>query len=152
LEARTIELEWKESFEAHGRPVLEFAVTRVQFRPGGWSVGGAVTNRSTVGFSIVAPSGIPALLGRKQNWTWFGLAWMTKRQDVRIVHAETYRPAALPKILAPGETWSGTFGGPVFAARRRTIRVTFGMFVARKTPPPGVPAQVGWVIDHSFQG
>ena len=58
-----------------------------------------------------------------------------------------YRPA-LPKILEPGQTWSGSFSGPPFAVRGRPIRVTFGMFVPHDVPPRGVPAQIGWVTDH----
>jgi hypothetical protein len=149
MKPQTVELGWRETASLEERPVLEFEVESILFRPRRWTVRGSVTNRSRVRFAILAPDAIEILEAEKQNWTWFGLTWTagSRGAPVRIVHAESYRPA-LPKILEPGQTWTGTFSGPPFAVQGRPIRVTFGMFVPRSAPPRHYPAQIGWITDH----
>jgi hypothetical protein len=147
MKPQTVELGWRETASLEKRPVLEFEVESIRFRPRGWTVLGSVTNRSPVRFSILAPARIKILEEKKQKWTWFGLTWTTTAPATKIVHAETYRPA-LPKILEPGHTWRGSFSGPAFAVQGRPIRVTFGMFVPRSDPPRHYPPQIGWITDH----
>lgn len=147
MKSQTVDLGWRETASLKERPVLEFEVESIRFRPRGWTVRGSVTNHSPVRFSILAPSPIEILEDKKQNWTWFGLTWTATAPRVKIVHAETYRPA-LPKILEPGQTWRGIFSGPAFAVQGRPIRVTFGMFVPRSAPPRHYPTQIGWITDH----
>ena len=143
---RTIKLGWLErTSPAYGFPAMTFKVADVVVTGKAWAVHGSVTNRSKQTIGIVAPDTrtYPTQYG-------FGLARANTScpRNARCGTDEvtqTYAKPALPKQLAPGQTWKGVFGGPGKLPRQRIINVTFGFFVVSQTK------HFSWNTTNSFR-
>ena len=65
--------------------------------------------------------------------------------------AERFQPA-LPLVLEPGKSWSGTIGARGSLAAGRWVRVVFGPLVPVGDPPEGFPREgLVWITDHAYQ-
>ena len=91
--------------------------------------------------------------------TFFGLAVfrgartaeVRARVGARSIHvqlvADRFEPR-LPRRLAPGSGWSGTFSGPGRLPRGRFVRVVVGRFALLGHAPPGLYREFICVSEH----
>lgn len=119
---------------------LTIETRRLGVRGGRWHVGLAFRNETGVTLTIVRP--------HVRGGTYLGLDPF-ETSSAREVRERAERLAAkprtladrfeppLPRVLAPGEGWSGTFSGPGGLPARTPIRVVLGRFVIRGHVPPG---------------
>ncbi|MCC6222475.1 MAG: PD40 domain-containing protein [Thermoleophilia bacterium] len=121
LRARRIMLGWKERLISGGKAALAFEVTSLAVGARSWAVRASVTNLTGKAIRI-----------RKH----FGLALFESAAATEAyaqLSAATYAPK-LPKRLAPGQTWKGTFRGTGIMIPGRIVRVAFGTFLAPLVP------------------
>ena len=128
---KTLKLNWVEQASATYYPAaLTFKVQTVTLGVRAWSVRASVTNRSTKTIRIVKAVTIAA--PRYQYPFSLLFAPICKPPNISCqleVLAATYFKPAKPPQLRPGQTWTGTFGGPNLPPIRKLINVGFGEFV-----------------------
>jgi hypothetical protein len=148
------ELDWIERFEQDGATFV-FRVRSLEVLPDGWRAEISVTNGTKVRYSVAAPDATAERV--------FGVM-LFRSDDLREVEersssgellpgirrAQTFQPA-LPPVLEPDETWSGTIGAPGALAVGRWLRVVFGTFVPIGESPEGFPEELIWITDHAYQ-
>jgi len=137
--AQTVALGWTERCGSVTRAVT-LGLRRLTLSRDRWRVEASVQNGTGVALSVLRPH---------TDETFFGLAAFqgagaadvharARRQALHLqLVADRFRPQ-LPRLLAPGAGWSGTFSGPGRLPRGRFIRVVVGRFVIRGTPPRGL--------------
>jgi hypothetical protein len=127
--AKTVRLNWAERMTGdYGYLPMTFKVRSVDLRRNAWAARASVTNRSRRTIRVVRPTDTyPQQFG-------FGLAHgyvpdcpSNARCGLAVLRA-TYARPRLPQALRPGQTWSGTFGGPGLPPRGWPVNVTFGYF------------------------
>jgi hypothetical protein len=138
--AADVRVDWKEQARLHGRPVISFRVQRLITRKKGkvtaWAVVASVTNTTTKALRVSSNQ--------------FGLALFSdgKTTDPRraktLFRAIAFSPA-LPRVLAPGKSWRGTFIGGGAVANGSYVRVIFGWFAGPAVGGPGF----NWISDHA---
>lgn len=152
-DARTISLNWVEqrSKTYYASTPMTFKVKDVVLTTKAWSVHASFTNRSKLTLKIAPPVGD---YYAPHN---FGLGWASCVQgslgpECGLKTLDyTYAKPKFPKLLEPGQTWSGVFGGPGRPVKGKLINVIFGTFF-----PPGAPQKDGakefdWVSSHAFK-
>lgn len=132
--ARTITLNWSERAPDTGPLVMTFRVGKLVAREKAWGATVSFTNRTKVRLRIVPRFGLGVYKTRKQ-------------QPTRVLPAVVFNPA-LPRMLGPGQTWTGAFAGATGIPDGVYIRAIFGVFIG-KVPPPLGP-RMAWVTDHVF--
>jgi hypothetical protein len=99
-----------------------------------------VTNHTGVPLSIVRPHTDETFFGLAV-FRGAGMAEVAERARRRRIHvqlgADRFRPE-LPRRLAPGRGWNGTFSGPGRLPRGQVVRIVVGRFVILGRPPPGL--------------
>jgi hypothetical protein len=144
--ARTLVLGWHETV---GRPGARMIVDvrKLIVRPQGWEVAASVRNDTSVTFYVGRP--------HHQGKSEFGLLVLptsgASQADILAaspgVFAARVEPP-LPRVLRPGEAWSGTFSGRGRLERGRYVRVELGRFTTVGTPQRGVPWRFRYITDH----
>jgi hypothetical protein len=143
---RTVALDWHEApGRAGARLIVD--VRRLVVRADGWSVDARVKNGTTVPYTI----GRPHHPGQSE----FGVLLLSspsvQADDIAAagpgVLASRYSPP-LPRVLHPGEAWSGTFSGRGRLTGARYLRVQLGRFTTVGPRRPGLPWRFGYVTDH----
>jgi hypothetical protein len=136
---QTLRLGGPEPCGPPGRAV-SLSFRRLTLAANRWRVDASVRNGTGVPLGIVRPH---------TDETFFGLAVfrgmasaeVSERVRTRSIHvqlvADRFRPE-LPRQLAPGSGWSGTFSGPGRVSRGRVVRVVTGRFVIVGRPPRGL--------------
>lgn len=127
---------------------IEFRVTLIEATARGWVVRARMTNRSP--FTLRIPSRIadipvgPAVVRFRSR--------DTKRPYDLGTRTTLYRATrlhpAIPPELAPGESWSGTFGGRKRLPRRTPLSLSFGQF---NYFTDGYLHRFSWITDHVFR-
>jgi hypothetical protein len=147
------QLDWGERF-AEGDNAITFRVRSFEVIEDGWRAEIAMTNDTTTRFEVGDPG---ATLDRAFGVMLFGTGDLRELEQRNasnelpgIREAETFRPA-LPLVLRPGETWSGTMEARGALAAGRWVRVVFGALVPVGDPPEGFPPALVWITDHTFQ-
>ncbi|HXG75692.1 MAG TPA: hypothetical protein VNJ53_03890 [Gaiellaceae bacterium] len=147
------ELGWRERFRA-GNHALVFGVERFEVVPGGWRAEISIANETTTAFGVGDPR---ATLDRQFGVMLFAtgkrdeLERLNARGALPTLRAATAFEPPLPKILEPGEEWSGTISAPGALVAGSWVRVVFGALVAVGKPPEGLPARVVWISDHAYE-
>ena len=142
---RVWHLNWLE-----GQPgAMTFRVKRLEVGPHGWS--------ADVGFRNVSTQTITLPTGGDRSPIDFGLGVFINSLSPRIedpgnylVYAKRFAPA-LPKALAPGESWSGRMSSPQPPRALRYLRLVFGVFFYKPPAPKGHPPYFLWVTSHGVQ-
>lgn len=147
------ELGWNERY-AEGTNAIVFRVDSFEVTEDGWRADIAMTNDTKTRFEVGDPG---ATLDRAFGVMLFGTGDLRELEQRNasdelpgIREAETFRPA-LPLVLEPGKTWSGTMGARGALAAGRWVRVVFGALVPVGDPPEGFPPALVWITDHTFQ-
>jgi len=124
-------LGWVES--APGTMLLR--VSRLEIWPHGWKAWVSFTNISNQ--NILLPKGGPA------SPIDFGLGVFTGINSPRLedpgnylIYADTITPK-LPRLLKPGQRWSGTWESATPPRAKRILRLVFGVFFWQGRPPAG---------------
>jgi hypothetical protein len=116
-----------------------------------WHVEASVTNRTGVPLSIVRPHTDETFFGLAV-FRGAGTAEVAERARRRSIHvqlvADRFRPE-LPRQLAPGRGWSGTFSGPGRLPRGRVVRVVTGRFAILGRPPRGLYSEFVCVSERA---
>jgi hypothetical protein len=146
-----VPLGWRETFgDADER--LVFSVDSLEVRNGGWNAAIGLENRSSVPYELGGPS---AASGRT-----FGLMLMPSGEQSELDRlnqngtlpavrkAVSFEPA-LPPLLQPGESWSGTISAPGALVADSWVRVVFGPLVSVGEAPDGLEEGVVWITDHA---
>jgi hypothetical protein len=143
---RTIVLDWHEApGRAGARLIVD--ISRLVVRADGWSVDARVQNGTRVAYTI----GRPHHPGQSE----FGVLLLSSPSvqvdDIAAagpgVLASRYSPP-LPRVLHPGEAWSGTFSGRGRLSDARYLRVQLGRFTTVGPRRSGLPWRFGYVTDH----
>jgi len=125
---------WRGAGDPHnllGGDVI-FRVRTIRIAPSGWSVSGAVVNRTKEPLQIVYGH-------ESAGHNGFGI-----RIDEAAAHALRSRPE-IPNLLRPGEGWTGTFAGPDGLARGTLVHVQFGQFATSQG------YRFTWVTDRAYR-
>jgi hypothetical protein len=148
------ELGWIERFEQGGATFV-FRVRSLEVLPDGWRAEISVTNGTNVRYSVAAPDASAQRVFGVMLFRSGDLSEVEERSASGellpgIRRAQTFRPA-LPLVLEPDETWSGTIGAPGALAVGRWLRVVFGTFVPIGESPEGFPEELIWITDHTYR-
>jgi len=139
---KTIRLGWNE--RAVVGPSLRFRVDSVAIGKRTWAVRASVRNSSAEALSLVP--------GRNTSQFDMGPGLVVPvvvatdfRAEFKVVPALETKPP-LPKSLAPGEGWTGSFAGVGKLPRKTLINVGFGLFRL-----PGDQGSFSWTSQNSFR-
>jgi hypothetical protein len=155
--AQTVGVDWRESFypDYPREHRITFRVSRVVVKSGSWTVRAAFTNRTPWRLRIAPadPTGWRVGMGlvspRPRSGTWY--PWNPSSPEVDTFRANRFLPR-MPRSLAPGESWSGQFGGAGTLPRGRSIYVKFGQFVPPRRVAVRVRAEaLSWTTNHAFR-
>ena len=150
-EPQRAELDWRESYPSSGQGLL-FTVDSLQITRKGWSADIAVTNATTIPFTLGGGSG-PLVFGlmlfANDNLDQFKAAADNGRLPVPRLGTQ-FDPAP-PDVLAPNQTWRTTMSAPGSLADGSYVRVSFGPFQAKGDPPKDMHSIVVWITDRSYQ-
>ena len=141
---RTIGLSWHEAPGPKGE-TLVVDVRRFVVRPNGWSVSASVKNDTRVAITIGRP--------HHPGGTEFGVLVLASPDSRAVdaagpgVFASRFAPD-IPRLLAAGATWSGTFSGRGRLAVASYVRVEFGRFTTVGAVQQGVPWRFRYITDH----
>jgi hypothetical protein len=147
------ELGWEESYGKAGERVV-FGVRELQVLPHGWRAQISMTNDTGVQYAVGDPK---ASLDRRFGLMLFptgDLRELEQRNRAgelpEIRAAESYEPA-LPLVLEPGSTWSGTISARGSLPAGLWARVVFGALVPVGESPAGLPEVLVWITDHAHR-
>jgi hypothetical protein len=146
-------LQWVEHYPEE-QAALVFGVQSFAVTETGWSADISVENRSDVGWEVGAPR---FSLERAFGVLLFASGDLDELERRNrngalpaIRNATRYAPA-LPVVLEPGKTWSGTISAPGPLAAGLWVRISFGTFTSVGDPPPGAERRVVWFTDHTLR-
>ena len=150
---QTARLDWKERYPAT-KPALVFGVSRFTVTREGWTADISVENTSSIAWSVGDPRDAAArqfgvLLFPNDDLD--ELERRSKSGDVPALRSATSYTPALPKMLRPGETWTGTIAAPGALAGGLWVRLSFGPFRSIGAPPEGAQTPVVWFTDHAYR-
>ena len=128
---QSVRLDWRENCGTRARP-LPFETRRLAVGERRWRVAVSLRNETGVTLGVVRP--------HATGETLFGLApyrTTSYREVLRRAQTATAKPLTYadrfeprqPRLLSPGERWSGTFSGPGRLPRAVPIRMVLGRFV-----------------------
>ena len=147
------QLHWNERY-TEGDNSIAFRVRSFDVTEGGWRADISMTNDTKTRFEVGNPG---ATLDRAFGVMLFGTGDLRELEQRNasnelpgIRRAERFRPA-LPLVLEPGATWSGTMEASGALAASRWVRVVFGALVPIGDPPESFPPALVWITDHTFQ-
>jgi hypothetical protein len=136
---QTVALDWRENCGTRADPIL-ITTRTVIVRERRWRVELSFRNGTRVTLGVIRPD--------HPGETLFGLepfetaAWseVLERAETDVkprTIADRFNPA-LPRLLSPGEAWSGWFAGSASLPAGTPIRVVLGRFVVTEKVPPGL--------------
>jgi hypothetical protein len=147
---RLFRVNWNEnvSLEAN-QPIARFRVRSIEVRPRGYTISASITNTSPQTFTF--PTGGPR---SPRN---FGLGVFTDALGVRVEESPNYLlkakriVPAMPRQLAPGQTWRGTMSSDEPPRPNRWLRVLFGVFFWKGKPPYGTGPYFLYATSHNVK-
>lgn len=119
---RTIQLGWSEQAPATGAPIMTLRVERLVIDGQKWRLTASFTNRS--GMRLGIEPRFKLLIGPTRG---------TNNHVIRV--AKRFTPA-MPKSIAPGKSWRGTWHGEYAGVLKpgRFLRIGFDRFVGEIAP------------------
>lgn len=151
--AQEAELAWEEPFP-EAAPRLVFRVETFAVTEDGWEAEIAIANETDIAWRIGDQDQVAGRQFGVMLFATSGLDEVEERNRAgtlpAIRRATEYDPPP-PSKLAAGETWSGRISAPGALAAGRVVRITFGLLVPDGSPPAGVPEQVLWITDASYE-
>jgi hypothetical protein len=136
--AGVVHVGWNERAKVGGKPAIGFRVESFVTRTSGgnhaWAVVGSITNRTSKPLRVSDQFGLVL----------FRDAATIDPREGKLMPALAFSPP-VPKVLAPGKTWRGSFGGAGTLPKGAYVRVLFGWFSG-----PALEGKHGfnWLTDH----
>ena len=159
--AKTIKVSWHEQ-KVLGDGALTFNVTKVVLTPTSWAVTATITNRTGARVEIdPTPKPQPAIVGLLADPHVYpgGMALVYLHSKPKKWYYDSDRTwwsfnmkastPGMPKALADGASWTGTFRGSAKVARGIDYRVGFGLFSV--SDPKVGESRFMWISDHSVR-
>jgi hypothetical protein len=146
---QTVPLDWHEWQGTRGER-LGFGVERFQVLEHGWRARISIVNDSKVAFGLDRAQRAFGLMlfasGRHRE-----LDLRNREQTLPSTRpALVYKPA-LPQVLEPHTTWSGTISAPGALVAGSWMRVVFGTFDPIGKAPDAFPTHLTWITDRAYQ-
>ncbi len=146
-------LHWHETFGPTGEKLV-FSVETLEVLRDGWRARIGVENQTSIQYEV---TGTGTTLDRA-----FGLMLLQSGEIAELEEKNesgtlpAVRPALRfqpepPRILQPGESWSGTISAPGALVADSWVRVVFGTLVSVGDPPNDLSDRVTWITDSTYQ-
>ena len=136
---QTRQLGWHENCGTSARP-LTISTRRLTVSDRRWRVELALRNETGITLGVLRPHAIDETLFGLASYRTTSFREVLKRAQTAEakprIYADRFTPSP-PRLLAPGERWSGSFLGPGRLPRRVPIRVVLGRFVITGPVPRG---------------
>jgi len=147
-------LGWRETYGPAGEQLV-FSVESLQVLPRGWQAHVSLENGTSISYEIVAdPSRVR---DRSFGLMLFAtgdpdsLAKLNEGGALPAVRpAESYEPI-LPRILEPGDTWTGTISASGALVADSWARVVFGALISVGEAPAELGEQIVWITDNAYK-
>jgi hypothetical protein len=150
---QTASLEWSERFTQAGNS-FTFRVSSFEILDSGWEARISMTNGTSTRFELATAG---STVDRYFGVMLFRTGELSELEErgtqaelPGIRRAERFRPA-LPLVLEPGATWSGTIGASGALPAGLWVRIVFGVLVPVGDPPQGFPSRLLWITDHAHR-
>ena len=136
---QTLRLDWHENCGTRARP-LTISTRRLTVSDRRWRVELTLRNETGITLGVLRPHAVDETLFGLAPYRTTSLREVLKRAETAeakpLTYADRFEPAA-PRLLAPGERWSGSFSGSGRLPRSVPVRVVLGRFVITGRVPPG---------------
>jgi hypothetical protein len=136
---QALRLGWHENCGTRARP-LTISTRRLTVGERRWRVELAFRNETAITLGVVRPHTVDETLFGLAPYKTTSLREVLKRAETAeakpLTYADRFSPAA-PRLLAPGERWSGSFSGRGRLPRGVPVRVVLGRFVITGRVPRG---------------
>jgi hypothetical protein len=146
-------LGWEESYGKSGARMV-FRVNELEVLHNGWRAAISITNDTTAQYAIGDPK---ASLDRSFGLMLFPtgdlreLEQRNQAGELPAVRTASRFTPALPLVLEPGGTWTGTISAHGSLAAGLFARVVFGALVPVGESPDGLPGALVWITDHAYR-
>jgi hypothetical protein len=144
-------LDWRESYGT-GTQKLVFSVDSLQVMPNGWRARVSLENDTSVPYEVGDPKdAIDRTFGLMlfPSGDHSDLESKNEQGELPSVRrAVAYQPS-LPRILEPGQSWSGTISAPGALVADSWVRVVFGPLISVGEPPEKLNDHVVWITDRA---
>lgn len=135
-----VRLGWHENCGTRARP-LTVAARRLTVGNRRWRVELAFRNETGLTLGVLRPHAVDETLFGLAPYRTTSFREVLKRAETAeakpLTYADRFSPST-PRLLAPGEGWSGAFSGPGRLPRGVPIRVVLGRFVITGKVPRGL--------------
>jgi hypothetical protein len=136
---QALRLGWHENCGTRARP-LTISTRRLTVGERRWQVELAFRNDTGISLGVLRPHTVDEALFGLAPYRTTSLREVLKRAETAeakpLTFADRFSPSA-PRLLAPGERWSGSFSGPGRLPRGVPVRVVLGRFVITGRVPRG---------------
>ena len=136
---QAVRLGWHENCGTRARP-LPVETRRLALRERRWRVELSFRNETGIALGVVRPHATGETLFGLAPYRTTSLREVLERAETAnakpLTYADRFEPSQ-PRLLSPGERWSGTFSGRGRLPRGVPIRVVLGRFVITGDVPRG---------------
>jgi hypothetical protein len=136
---QALRLDWHENCGTRARP-LTISTRRLTVGERRWRVALAFRNETGITLGVLRPHAVEETLFGLAPYGTTSFREVLKRAENAeakpLTYADRFSPAA-PRLLAPGERWSGSFSGLGRLPRGVPVRVVLGRFVITGRVPRG---------------
>jgi hypothetical protein len=149
---QTATLNWKESYGETGERLV-FTVDSLEVTESGWKARIGVENRTKVGWELASGATPEGSFGLQlfETGDKAELDRRNRQGTLPAARAATRFLPALPRILEPNASWTGTMSAPGALVAGSWARVVYGTLVAIGKPPEGFGEKVVWITDHAYE-
>jgi hypothetical protein len=146
-------LGWRESFGPAGEQLV-FSVESLEVVRGGWRVEIGLENATSVSYELGGGSANANATFGLMLFTSGELAELEQQNEngtlpaIRI--ASTFEPA-MPRLLEPGDSWTGTMSARGALVADSWARVVFGPLVSVGPAPEDMSERVVWITDRAYR-
>jgi hypothetical protein len=136
---QTVRLAWRENCGTSARP-LRVETRRLAVGPRRWRIELSLRNGTGITLGVIRPHAPAETLFGLAPYRTTSLREVQQRAQTGEAkprsYADRFEPAP-PRLLSPGERWSGSFSGLGRLPQRVPIRVVLGRFVITGPVPDG---------------
>lgn len=136
---QAVRLGWHENCGTRARP-LPVETRQLVVGRRRWRVELSFRNESGLTLGVLRPHAVDETLFGLAPYRTTSFREVLRRAETATAkpptYADRFRPAA-PRLLSPGERWSGSFSGPGRVPRHVPVRVVLGRFVITGEVPRG---------------
>lgn len=137
---QSVRLDWHENCGTPARP-LPVETRRLDVGAHRWRVAVAFRNETGIALGVVRPHATGETLFGLAPYRTTSFREVLRRAETAtakpLTYADRFEPRR-PRLLSPGERWSGTFSGRARLPRGVPIRVVLGRFVITGKVPRGL--------------